>query len=275
MILTILGWLTASGLLAVSGSSAWHAYRDKTPGQWACAGFWACAAVIVLAALGALGITQAVILAVLAGGTAAAAAVVRKEPPGEVFGDLAESLGVAFRHLRGLPGWSRLQVPSLAVRARDDGGETAPEVAAAEAVAARGIPPVMEDPHLGPATEPGEIAAGPAAAPPPYAALAQWIAGFEPEDDMALRMFMEANAAGSVLVADAWHAFADTCLNSVGLDPAFVAGILEAGDSAAVHGSLLAQVIKRLRVIYAAVQEWVAGHGPLPHKARDFLTGDL
>jgi hypothetical protein len=60
----------------------------------------------------------------------------------------------------------------------------------------------------------------------------------------------------------------------VGLDPAYVAGILEAGDSAGGHGSLLAQIHKRYSVIYAAVKEWVAAHGPLPHKARDFLTGE-
>lgn len=273
MILTIAGWLAALGLLYVSGSSAWHAWRDRAPGQWACAGLWACASAVILAVLGVLGTAPAVVLAVLTGGGAVAAAAVHKDPPGEVLGDLAGSLGAAFR---GLPGSSRLHLPSLGLRARgeDEAAETAPEVAAAEAVATRGIPPVMEDPHLGPAMEPGEIAAGPAAAPPPYAALAQWIAGFEPEDDMALRAFMEGNAAGSVMVADAWHHFADTCLNSVGLDPAYVAGVLEAGDSSAGHGSLLAQVHKRFGVIYAQVKDWIAAHGPLPHKARDFLTGE-
>jgi hypothetical protein len=150
----------------------------------------------------------------------------------------------------------------------------AAEAAVAEATATRNIPSVMEDPALGLAPEPAELVGGNIPAPEAYAALAGFIAGFEPEDDMALRMFMEASAAGSVLVADAWHHFADTCLNSVGLDPAFVAGILEAGDSSGAHGTLLAQVHKRFGVIYAAVKEWVGAHGPLPHKARDFLTGE-
>lgn len=276
MILTLLGWLTALALLGTSASSAWWAWRSRRAGQWACAGFWACAAVVILAVLGVLGITQAVILAVLTAGSAAGAAAWRKEPPGEVMGNLAESLGLAFRLLRGLPGWSRLQVPSLLSRAGDGAAAPAdPVTVAAEAVATRGIPPVMEDPALGLAPEPAELVAGNIPAPAPYAALAQFIAGFEPEDDMSLRMFMEGNAAGSVLVADAWHHFADTCLNSVGLDPAFVAGILEAGDSAGGHGTLLAQVHKRFAVIYAAVKEWVGAHGPLPHKAREFLTDDL
>lgn len=267
MILTLAGWLVSLGLLYVSGSSAWHALRDKTPGQWACAGFWACASVITLAALGVLGVTQAAILAVLTGGPAAAAAALRKDPPGEVLGDLGESLGAAFGHLRGLR-----RGPASPGRASD--GAAPPEAAVAEAAATRNIPNVMDDPALGPAPEPGELAAGGIPAPAPYAALAEFIAGFEPEDDMALRMFMESSAAGSVLVADAWHHFADTCLNSVGLDPAFVAGILEAGDSAGGHGTLLAQVHKRFGVIYGAIKEWVGAHGPLPHKARDFLTGE-
>ncbi len=151
---------------------------------------------------------------------------------------------------------------------------SSPEAVVAEAVATRAIPSVMEDAALGPVPEPAELVAGQIPAAAPYVTLAAYIAGFEPEDDLSLRIFMESNAAGSVMVADAWHHFADTCLNSVGLDPAYVAGILEAGDSAGGHGSLLAQIHKRFGVIYAAVKEWVAAHGPLPHKARDFLTGE-
>jgi hypothetical protein len=161
----------------------------------------------------------------------------------------------------------------LRIGTQPDG--TAPAAIVADAVSTRGIPSVMEDPALGVAPEPAELVGGNASAPGPCAALAAYIAGFEPEDDMALRVFVEGLAAGSVMIADAWNQFAETCLSTVGLDPAFVAGILEAGDSAAAHGSLLAQVIKRLSVIYGAIQEWVAAHGPLPHKAREFLTGDL
>ena len=168
----------------------------------------------------------------------------------------------------------------IAARARSGGSPAAPPAGSpaaevAEAVTARGIPSVAEDPHLGPMTEPGEIAAGPAQAPAPYVQLAEMIASFEPADDMELRAFMEGNAAGSVLVADAWHAFADTCLNGVGLDPGYVAGVLEAGDSSAGHGSLLAQVHKRFGVIYGAIQEWISGHGPLPKNAREFLSGEF
>jgi len=161
----------------------------------------------------------------------------------------------------------------LRIGTQPDG--TAPAAIVADAVSTRGIPSVMEDPALGLAPEPAELVGGNASAPGPCAALAAYIAGFEPEDDMALRVFVEGLAAGSVMIADAWNQFAETCLSTVGLDPAFVAGILEAGDSAAAHGSLLAQVIKRLRVIYAALNEWINTHGPLPNKAREWLTGEL
>ena len=156
----------------------------------------------------------------------------------------------------------------------DDGGDAIPLEAVTEHAATRSIPPVMADPLLGPATEPAAIASTGIPVPPPYAALAQFIGGFEPEDDQALRMFMEGCAMGSTVVGEAWHHFADTILNGVGLSPAYVAGILEAGDSAGEHASLLAQVHKRFGVVYAAVKEWIAAHGPLPHKARDFLTGE-
>jgi hypothetical protein len=269
--LTFLGWIAALGLLAVAVSSGWHGFRDKTRGPFAAAGMYAGGACVLLAIDGALSWLTAVVLAVLS--LAAAAGLVlaggRDGAGKAALGHAGAGMGHLGADARGI--WHR-------ITARLRGGE--PEAAetpavVAEAVATRGIPSVMEDPALGMAPEPAELvtAAVPAAAP--YAALAQYIAGFEPEDDMSLRMFMEGNAAGSVMVADAWHHFADTCLNSVGLDPAYVAGILEAGDSAGGHGSLLAQVHKRFGVIYAAVKEWISAHGPLPHKAREFLTDDL
>lgn len=156
-----------------------------------------------------------------------------------------------------------------------DEGEPAPVVAAvAEHVATRGIPSVMNDPVLGPPPEPAELATGAVPVPAPWAALAQWIGTREPGDDMELRMFSDGDAVGALAVADAYHAYADLCLNGLGLSPAYVAGVLEAGDSAGSHASVVAQVHKRFGVIYGAIKEWVGAHGPLPHKAREFLTED-
>lgn len=147
------------------------------------------------------------------------------------------------------------------------------EAVVAEAVTSRNIPPVREDPALGLPPEPEVIAS--VSPPPPYVALAQFIAGFEPEDDQALTMFMQGNASGGLVIADAWRHFADVCLGSVGLDPAYVAGILEVGDTEGESAAHKAQVHKRFGVIYQQVQEWISAGRMLPHKAREFLTGEL
>lgn len=273
MILSVLGWIAALGLLAVAVSSGWHGFRDKKRGSAAAAGMYAGGAFILLAVDGALSWLTAVVLAVLSLGAAAGLVLAGgREGAGKAaLGHAGAGMGHLGADARGI--WRR-----LLGRLRGDGPEpeaSSTEAAVAEAAASRAIPSVMDDPALGAAPEPAELVSGQVPAAAPYAALAQYIAGFEPEDDMSLRMFMEGNAAGSVMVADAWHHFADTCLNSVGLDPAYVAGILEAGDSAGGHGSLLAQIHKRFGVIYAAVKEWISAHGPLPHKAREFLTDDM
>lgn len=276
MILTALGWVAALGLLAVAVSSGWHGYRDRKRGSFAAAGMYAGGACVLLAVDGALSWLTAAVLAALS--LAAAAGLVLaggREGAGKAaLGHAGAGMGHLGSDARGI--WRRLLAWFRRLTGRGgDPEEDSPASVVAEAVATRGIPSVMEDPALGPVPEPAELVSGAVPAAPPYAALAQYIAGFEPEDDMSLRMFMEGNAAGSVMVADAWHHFADTCLNSVGLDPAYVAGILEAGDSAGGHGSLLAQIHKRFGVIYAAVKEWISAHGPLPHKAREFLTDDM
>jgi hypothetical protein len=267
MIFTALGWIAALTATAATGYRTWF-MRDapRDAGNWVVVLMWSVLAVVTFAILGAAaplpaGLYAAVAVTVIL----AIGRVWTPEGRHALAGDLRYGLAEPFSALR------RLAHPGGGAREAE---ASSPQAAVAEAAATRNIPSVLEDPALGVAPEPAELVSGQVPAAAPYAALAQYIAGFEPEDDMSLRMFMESNAAGSVMVADAWHHFAETCLNSVGLDPAFVAGILEAGDSAGAHGSLLAQVIKRLSVIYGAVQEWVATHGPLPHKAREWLTGD-
>jgi len=268
MILTALGWIAALALLAAAVSSGRHGWRDKARGPWTGAGLYSCAAVIMLAIDGALKPLTAGVLAFLAAAAAAGLALAGgREGAGKaVIGHAGAGIGYLGRDTRGI--WRRVTARS--------GGEDAPaetEAVVAEHVTARNIPNVMADPVLGPAPEPAELATA-APVPAPYAALAAYIAQFLPEDDQALKMFMQSNAAGECAIADAWHQFGDVCLSSVGLDPAYVAGLLEAGDSAAQHASLLAMVHKRFGVVYAAVQEWISAGRQLPHKAREFLTGD-
>jgi hypothetical protein len=275
MILTALGWIAALAFAGASSSSAWHGWRDKARGPWIAAGLYGCAAFVLLAIDGALKPLTAGVLAFLALAVAGTVAVIDgrgndggwKGIAGSARGGAGSGIGYLGRDARVF--WQRIM-------AAFGGGEEEPtetEAVVAEHIATRNIPDVMSDPVLGPAPEPAALATA-APVPPPYAALAAWIGGFMPEDDQALRMFMQGNAAGECAIADAWHQFGETCLSAVGLDPAFVAGLLEVGDSAAQHASLLAMVYKRFGVLYAAVQEWISAGRQLPHKAREFLTGE-
>lgn len=274
MILTALEWVLALGLLFAAASSVIRAVRDKGGGQWTAASVFACLAVIVLAILGVLSPLWGAILAAVPAIAVAGSFVFDNETPGGVIGHVAEGLGLSGAHLRDAARWFRLQGPSVLSRASDGAAPADPVAVAAEATATRNIPNVMDDPALGPAPEPAELANPAVPVPAPWAALAEYIRSREPEDDQQLRMLTEGDAAGALAVADARHAFADTCLNTLGLDPAYVAGVLETGDSMAEHASMLAQVHKRFGVIYGAIKEWVGAHGPLPHRAREFLTGD-
>ncbi len=169
-----------------------------------------------------------------------------------------------------------LGLPRLAARfgglrgGHEESAET--EAVVAEHVISRLIPPVREDPALGLPPEPAVIAS--VQAPAPFLELARYIAQFEPEDDQALTMFMQGCASGGLIIADAWRHFADVCLGGVGLDHAYVAGILEVGDTEGEAAAHKAQVHKRFGIIYQQVQEWISAGRLLPHKARDFLTGE-
>jgi hypothetical protein len=282
LILGLIGWPLAIALAAAAVLSLWRTARNRgvrtDPGAWLAPLGFTVGAVALLTALG--------VLSPLLGGMAAGGAAILlallfrpwdksgRRVAGQQFrGGIKRTGADARRGSRGILGWLRRLRDRLAAGEGEQAG-TVPLTAVAEHVATRAIPPVMADPVLGPPTEPGEIAAAGIPVPAPYTALAEFIGSFEPEDDMSLRMFMEGHASGTVTIADAWHAFAETCLNGVGLSPAYVAGILEAGDSAGEHASLLAQVHKRFHVVYAAIKEWISAHGPLPTKAREFLTGE-
>jgi hypothetical protein len=270
-------WFAAFGCLAVAVTGLVKMGRSRDAGDrgsWIIPVMFGCGAIVSFTVAGALSVTAGAVLAVA---TFAALAMLEFWPGGSKRAprDHARNLtlhavagiGGAARDARGAVGWIRRRV------SRAEGDAPIPVEAVAAAVASRGIPSVREDPHLGVPPEPAALATA-APVPHPYAALAQFIRDFEPSDDLELRAFMEACAAGDVALADAWHAHADLCLNTAGLHPAYVAGILEVGDTKAESAAVTVQAHKRFAVIYGAVKEWISGHGPLPHKAREFLTGE-
>lgn len=277
MILDLIGWAAEIALLLAAASSAARGAREKSPGPLEAAAIFTCAALAIGAALGVLPLVPALVTASVALVAAVVVALFAKDTSGAVLGNLAEGLGLAGANVRGAGRWLRLQGPSLVSRAGLGGGSEAeqggpvPLEAVAQHAVTRGIPSVMEDPHLGPAPEPAELASAAIPVPAPWAALAEYIRSREPEDDQQLRMYSDGDAAGALAVADAYHDWADTCLNGLRLSPAYVAGVLEAGDSAAGHASVVAMVHKRFGVIYGAIKEWIGAHGQLPAKG-DFLT---
>jgi hypothetical protein len=264
MILTALGWIAALACTAATGERAWSMRNGaRDAGNWVVLVAWSALTVVAFTILGVLGPLAGGLYA----GTAAAVVVVAGRvwaPEGRraLAGDLRFGFAEPFSALKRL---------ARGVRGEEKPGET--ESVVAEHVASRLIPPVREDPALGLPPEPAVIASVPA--PAPYAALAQFIGQFEPEDDQALTMFMQGHAAGGLVIADAWRHFADTCLHGTGLDPAYVAGILEVGDTEGESAAHKAQVHKRFGVIYQQVQEWISAGRMLPHKAREFLTGEM
>ncbi len=264
--LIVLGWLIVLGCLALAVSSGWRGFRGKARGPLLAAGVYACAAVILLALVGVLAPLTAGILAFLALGSAAGLAVIdgRKGETGwqdtarGALGHTGAGIGYLGADARSI--WRRIMA-----RFRGEAETTETPAVVAEHVTTRNIPPVRMDPALGPMPEPAVIAS--VQAPAPFLDLAKFIAQFEPEDDQALTMFMQSCASGSMVIADAWRHFADVCLSGVGLDPAYVAGILEVGDTESESAAHKAQVHKRFGVIYQTVQEWIAGGRMLPHKA--------
>lgn len=270
VIFPVLGWTAVLALAATAVHAVRHGIRQKDYFGWAIAGLYVCAAVILLAVLGVIHPVAAGVYAALALGITAGISVKvsGKGALGALSGFAGSAIGFLGADIRRLPGrlWPRLVMRTA------DAEDTQPVPVLAE-TGVRGIPPLREDTALGVPPEPAAIASA-APVPAVYATLASYIASFEAEDDQALRMFMEGCAAGSIALAEAWHAFGEHCLNGAGLHPAYVAGILEVGDGEAENAAHKVQAHRRFAVIYGSVKEWIAAHGPLPHRAREFLTGD-
>lgn len=267
MIIHLLVWTAALALFAVAVHSASRLVRVK--GEWRMQGSWLNPALFASAALILLTLIRVVspLTAGVIGGITAVTTVLVLRGADKPWFTFRANITGAFSNLLG-------DLGAIAGHGRPGGRPMSPSTEAVHAaVGTRAIPSVREDPALGPAPEPAAVATI-APVPAVYAALAEYIRSFEAADDMELRMFMEGNAAGEVAVADAWHAQGDVLLNSNGLHPAYIAGILEVGDSKAEGASFISQVHKRFAVIYGAVKEWIGSHGPLPHRAREFLTGE-
>jgi hypothetical protein len=108
----------------------------------------------------------------------------------------------------------------------------------------------------------------------PWQAVAAFLSNFDPETDAEHIVFMQGNARGFLLIADGFHAYAETLLNSVGLDPAAVQGTVELAEVVADCSHDVTLALRRFMVVYQKVMEAVSDGTVLPHNARDWLTGE-
>ena len=189
-------------------------------------------------------------------------------------------LGGLLSRVREAAGHTREDLRDLVVTLRPGTVADAPAAPAAgipPLAALRSVPSVREPGSIGSVPAPAEVAAGLEAAgvevPPPFRAVAEWIAGFEPEDQQDLTDHMAQEAAGMLAVAGAKEAQAETLLNVPKLHPDYVAGQLEVADQIAEVAASAAMADRRYHEVYGDIEDWHADGNELPEDARNWGFG--
>ena len=145
--------------------------------------------------------------------------------------------------------------------------------------AVRQVPPLRDNAALGDAPAAVEVAVSLEASgvmvPPEFAAVAELIREFDPDDDEdELLGFTAAIAAGFVVVFEAFPDLAETLLTGTGLDPAYAIGFIDIGD----EGGGLVEAFALLDRLYHGIYEGIHGHvdagGTLPHNGRRFFHAE-
>lgn len=109
--------------------------------------------------------------------------------------------------------------------------------------------------------------------PPIWLALADSIAGFEPENHVEHLDFFGGTLAGILTVAEAMRINADMQFHHLGLDPAAAQATLDMADAFAESSEAVGLARQRFLVIYQEVLTAVDGGLVLPHSGR-WLTGE-
>lgn len=108
--------------------------------------------------------------------------------------------------------------------------------------------------------------------PPDHASVIARIAGYEPQDDADLLRFMTGECSAMAGYSDAMAAVFETCVNTIGLDPASVAGLSEYATAITDAAEAMRRAHARFYSIYAEVMEAAAKGVVMPHKGR-WITG--
>jgi hypothetical protein len=271
----------ACGLCAaITASSLARAVRLRParPGTWpwTVTILWACLLAACLTALGAIGLMNGIIASVVLA-VVALVALRRSSSAGAQIGAGPAHL---YRDAAAVAGRARRAASWRAAAAGDDDAPGGPPPGGRmprlrpehPAAGSRTVPLLREDPALGPAPQPAEVAAS-APVPPPWDELAGWIAGYVAEDDNAQSAFLHGCAAGLVRIADAFGALSETAINDLGLDPAYGAALLEVAAAVAETAGDVALADQRYLAIYGALKQAIEDGLVLPHNARQFLGG--
>lgn len=117
--------------------------------------------------------------------------------------------------------------------------------------------------------------AGPPArgAPGGWTALVADTSDFEPDDDAELLDWMAGQVAGMAAYAEALTEVYETCVHSLGVDPAAMNAVHDTADAAADAATAMAYARQKFAGHYAEVREFAAAGGVLPFNGR-WITGD-
>ena len=106
--------------------------------------------------------------------------------------------------------------------------------------------------------------------PSDWALLADRVSRFDPVSDTELSKFMTSEMAGMLTYARALMAAHETCVNSLGLDPASVQGMAEYSTAAGEAAQKMAGAHSRFLAVYREVRAAVASGVKLPYRGRWF-----
>jgi hypothetical protein len=104
--------------------------------------------------------------------------------------------------------------------------------------------------------------------PAEWKSLVTVTADFEPGDDGELLEWMASEVAGMTAYAEALTEVYETCVNSLGVDPAAMNAVHDTADAAADAATAMAYARQKFAAHYAEVREFAASGGLLPYDGR-------
>ena len=106
-----------------------------------------------------------------------------------------------------------------------------------------------------------------------YTALHDVLVNFQPDEGTDLIRHMKEHAVGFLHVTEGFEAMADNLATETGLDPGFVAGVIELAEAISAINPHVAMAVQKFLNLYGGVRQDIAAGLVMPHRGR-FLTGE-